>query len=187
MDDLGLCEFDKSRPSFSFSNNSSPPILCRIDKFLANIEWFEMFPGLVEKSFNFYDSDHRFLLLKKCCPIDGGPKPFRFQPHWFEEKKLMEYLQAWWEETRVTGNADYVFHRKLKLLKDKIKHMVKENLGKVEKKTSSPEGLLLDLECEEEDRLLIEKELEEKHHILLDLKDALKSEDILLSRKACSE
>lgn len=106
---------------------------------------------MVKSSLNFYDSDHRVLVLEKSCLVDGGPKPFMFQPHWFEEKKLISLLQGWWEESNATGNIGFVFHSKLKLLKGKIKHWVKENISKVEEKISLLEGLLLSFDFEEED------------------------------------
>lgn len=50
VEELRLCEFDSSGPCFSFSKNSTPPVLHRLDRFFANIEWMELFPSMVKKS-----------------------------------------------------------------------------------------------------------------------------------------
>lgn len=84
----------------------------------------------------------------------------------------------------VTGNAGFVFHTKLKKLKDKIKLWVKDNFDKVERKINSLEGLLFALESEEDDKLLAKNEFKENHQITLELKEALKSEDLLWLNKA---
>lgn len=57
------------------------------------------------------------------------------------------------------GNAGFVLHSKLKLLRGKIKLWVKGNLNKVEEKIRSLERLLLSLDCEGEERVLIGLEL----------------------------
>lgn len=62
----------------------------------------------------------------------GGLKPFRLQPHWFDELELMGSLKNWWEESNLSGNAGFLFHSKLKFLKVKIKAWVKESLGKTD-------------------------------------------------------
>lgn len=87
----------------------------------------------------------------------------------------------------VVGNAGFVFHTKLKLLKAKIKSWVKDNLGRIEDMISSLEGVILGLECEGEDRLLNEAELEDKHRVTLELHNALQSEEALWSSKARTE
>lgn len=63
VDDLGLCEFDRAGPNFTYSNNSSLPISSRLDRFLANTDWMELFLSMIEKSLNFYNYDHRVLIL----------------------------------------------------------------------------------------------------------------------------
>lgn len=133
---------------------------------------------MVESPLNFYESDHRVLILQKNSPIDGGPKHFHFQPHWFEEKAIMTSIQSWWNETEVKGNPGFVLHYKLKAIKEKIKAWVKSNIGKIEQKISSLEATILDLECEEEEHMLSEDELKTKHEAIRDLKSALKSEEL---------
>lgn len=95
--------------------------------------------------------------------------------------------QSWWSEFVVDGNRGFFLHTKLKLLKDRIKVWVKDNLGKVEDKIRSLENLFLDLEDLEEDCILSENELKENHRISHDLHGALKVEFNLWSRKAKSD
>lgn len=81
-----------------------------------------------------FGSDHKAIVLKGLNLVDGGPKPFHFQPHWFEEASLLENLKHWWEDQDVQGGTSFVFHKKLKGLKVKIKEWVKVNTSKVERK-----------------------------------------------------
>lgn len=121
-----------------------------------------MFPNFFEFTLSYHDSDHRLLLLRKKELIDGGSKPFRFHPYWFEEEKLMESLKGWWEECNVKGNAGFVFHSRLKHLKLKIKAWVKANLSKVEDKICYLEGVLATFDSEEEERFLSDAEQTKK-------------------------
>lgn len=68
----------------------------------------------------------------------------------------MDNLKVWWEEAKVTRNAGFVFHAKLKFLRGNSKVWVKENMGKVEQKIASLESLILDFDCEEEEQTLTE-------------------------------
>lgn len=109
----------------------------------------------------FYNSDHRVLLLRPCVLVDTGPKPFRFQPHWFGEELLLSDLEGWWNEQVVDGDPGFILHKKIKGMKVKIKAWVRSNLNKVEKKIELLEGILRSFELE--DRLLTENEVNEKH------------------------
>lgn len=87
----------------------------------------------------------------------------------------------------VKGNAGFVFHTKLKNLKGKIQQWVKANLGKVEDKINTLEGLILGFDLEEETRLLDEDEAQKRHKAIQDLRSSLKSQELLWSRKARTE
>lgn len=102
--------------------------------------------------------------------------PFHFQPHWFEVMVLMNILETWWNESQVKVSPGFVFHAKLKALKERIKQWVHDNIGKIDEKISSLEGTILGIEYCEEDKLLTEEELSDKHSVILELKKALKSE-----------
>lgn len=64
----------------------------------------------------------------------------------------MESLQLWWEELKINGNTSYVFHTKLKHLKQRHKQWVSGNLGKIERKIALLEGVILGFKCDEEER-----------------------------------
>lgn len=184
VESYGLCEFTRVGLRFSFKNGSLPPTLSKLDHFLVTTDWMALFPGMVEKSLNFFDSDHRVIVLQKSSPIDGGPKPFHFQPHWLEEDGLMSSLEGWWASFDDMGNAGFVFHSKLKKLKSCIRVWVKENLCKVDHQIYSLEGLILGFDLEEENRLLNDGELQEWFQAMSDLRKSLKSEEKLWSTKA---
>lgn len=182
--DCEMLEFVKEGCKFSFSNKQAEPTLSKLNRFTTNISWFDLFPGLVEVSLGFYGSDHRVLILKPYQEARAGPKPFRFQPHWFDHHELMAHIRDWWVEFSFFGNPGFVLHKKLKELKIRIKHWVKQNLSKVENRIEKLEMLLQNLETEEEIRELQPSEVEKKHYASLELRDALLQEETLWSTKA---
>lgn len=174
MEACDLIEFDRRGPRFTYSNKKVQPSLSRLDRYVADLNWFQKMSGMVETTLGFFKSDHRAVLLNFARHSSGGPKPFRFQPHWFSEADLMLSLETWWNSFEFSGNPGFVLHKKLKALKEKIKDWVKENLSKVELKIDKLESLIRNLELEEEDRLLSEDERERKHKADLDLNGALR-------------
>lgn len=79
----------------------------------------------------------------------------------------MDSVKKWREEQNISGNARFVFFKILKSVNEMIKKWVKKNLGWKEYNINMLEGLLANLECEEENRLLFEHEQEEKHGLTL--------------------
>lgn len=56
--DFSLLEYKKDDPKFSYSNNQQPPTLSKLDHLLANLEWYDAFPGLIERSLGFFKFDY---------------------------------------------------------------------------------------------------------------------------------
>lgn len=79
---------------FLYSYKQSSLALSNLDHFIADATWVEKFRAGIEVSLKVYQSDHRVLLLMLVNCINGGPKPFRFQPHWFAEKELMSKIEG---------------------------------------------------------------------------------------------
>lgn len=72
--------------------------------------------------------------------MESRPKPFRFQPHQFEEEKLIWNFEGRWKDQVVVGKTGCVLHKKNQKLKEKIKNWVHNNLNKFEKKDQTIGG-----------------------------------------------
>lgn len=113
-----LKNFEKEGPRYPFTNKQVVPLLSKLDRFVARADWVDSFLALKEKSLDFYLSDLRVLLLNPSHMLDGGPKPFRFQPHYFDERSLMDKLENWWLKFDFWGNLGVILHKKLKALRE---------------------------------------------------------------------
>lgn len=184
INDFDFMEFDRLGTRITFSNNQTPHSFSHLDLYLSSVSWMECFSTITKNALGFFNSDHKVVHLKPSTFVDGGPIPFRFQPHWFEEMVLLEQLDLWWAEFDFQGNVGYVLHKKLKSLKGKIKDRVKVNFNKIEKKIACIEGLLGNVELEEEDKLLSSEEQANQKKLQLKLQQAICQEEALWSKKA---
>lgn len=102
IDEHGLLEFNRAGPNFTFSNGHELPTLSRLDRFLANPLWFEIFHDHTEIAKGYHNSDHRLLVLEDSGRA-VGPKPFRFELYWLNDAELLDLLKSWWESAEVAG------------------------------------------------------------------------------------
>ncbi|XP_058760611.1 uncharacterized protein LOC131633951 [Vicia villosa] len=63
-----------------------------------------------------------------------GPKPFRVNNCWFENKDFKNYVEEAWNDLTVVGRQDFVMKEKLKLLKSKLRVWNKEKFGWIDLK-----------------------------------------------------
>lgn len=61
-----------------------------------------------------------------------GPRPFRFELMWLEDKKFPTMVKEWRKKTRVEGSIGFKLPIKLKVLKGKIKEWAKNHFGDME-------------------------------------------------------
>lgn len=115
---------------FTWSNNQEDPVMSRIDRFLVDARWCELYPNVHQFSVPRPVSDHCPIFLDS--QIDSwGPSPFRFELMWLEEKGFVELVQGWWQSFQVEGWAGYRLVVKLQMLKAKLKQWSKEHFGSV--------------------------------------------------------
>lgn len=133
VDEFGLLDFERQGPHFTFSNGQDHPTCSRLDRFLANVQWFESFGDHIEKVRGYFKSDHRLLILQE-TEATGGPKPFHFEKFWFENKDLLPKIKEWWASDTTKGKPGYVFHKKLKNLRSQLKNWAHQTFGRLEKR-----------------------------------------------------
>ncbi|MCH95019.1 transposon TX1 putative protein, partial [Trifolium medium] len=107
--------------------------MSRIDRFLVSPEWLEMWGDCLVWVCPRDISDHCPLILKNNNNV-WGPKPFRFNNHWIENKHFMEVVEACWREQEVSGWMGYVLQAKLRCLKLRLKDWSMVEFGNVENK-----------------------------------------------------
>jgi hypothetical protein len=76
-------------------------------------------------------SDHCPLVLKY-SHNDWGPKPFRFNNFWLDNKKCIELVEDFWRGHHIDGWMSFVLKEKLKLLKPILRNWHKQDFGGME-------------------------------------------------------
>ncbi|XP_058761161.1 uncharacterized protein LOC131634509 [Vicia villosa] len=71
------------------------------------------------------------------CPVwlvvdkeDWGPKPFKFNNEWFNNKDFTCFVEEEWKAIKVSGRGDFVFKEKFRIVKDRLKWWNKVVFGK---------------------------------------------------------
>jgi exonuclease III len=152
--------------------------MSRLDRVLVSHNWNDIWGNVSLWGLKRDVSDH--------CPIivkydgnDWGPKPFRFNNFWLNNKAFPKVVEEAWNSFQVSGSKGYVLKEKLKLLKGTIRQWNKDVYGKVDHKIEmiTEEIETLELKCEfdglEEADLLLRKEKFDNLWMLLKSKDCM--------------
>lgn len=100
MDECRLCDLGYKGCQFTWKRGNSPTTLIRerLDRFLADGRWCDMFPNHMVRHFAQYRSDHAPILLSTWSPHDRGrsKKSFRFEALWLSKPDCANVVaQAW--------------------------------------------------------------------------------------------
>ncbi|XP_058757308.1 uncharacterized protein LOC131630545 [Vicia villosa] len=130
INDIGLLDVSCKGKKFSwFSSDGRPK--SRIDRFLVSsniVNWW----GVIGQQIGERD-------ISVHCPIwlvadkkDWGPKRFKFNSEWFQNKDFIGFLEKEWKELEVHGRGDFVLKEKLRLLKSKLRWWNTNVFGKID-------------------------------------------------------
>ncbi|XP_026433507.1 uncharacterized protein LOC113330930 [Papaver somniferum] len=113
---------------YTWSNNQSNPVMCRLDIFLLSPSFELKFPLASQLAKPRPTSDHIPLILDLSHP-SWGPSPFRFETLWFLENGFVEMMENWWNSFCFEGTPSEIFWLKLKELKGLLKVWNKDTFG----------------------------------------------------------
>ncbi|GMJ10129.1 hypothetical protein HRI_004682100 [Hibiscus trionum] len=91
IDSVELVNLPLLGGSFTWSNNRDPPTLVRLDRFLANMSFLELFPNLNQLLLSKSISDHNAIALKNISAFRGR-RPFRFYNYLLEEEGFEDVM-----------------------------------------------------------------------------------------------
>jgi hypothetical protein len=89
-------------------------------------------------------------LILKNFSNEWGPKPFRFNNHWLENKNFKKVVEASWRGFEVSGFMGFVLKEKLRGLKFKLKDWSKLEFGNIEEKVKTIIGDIHNLDVKGE-------------------------------------
>jgi hypothetical protein len=130
-------------------------------------------------------SDHCPLLLKHNHD-DWGPKPFRFNNFWLENKKFIEVVEASWKNQRVEGWMGFVLKEKLKRLKSSLREWHKIEYGGLETRVGELVVDIKDLDVRGELVGLSAQEMESRKEKFVLLWNLLRNKEALLLQRSRS-
>jgi len=133
--------------------------MSRIDRVLISDEWSTIGGDCSLWVLTMDVSDHCLLVLKGGGG-DWGPKPFRFNKHWLENRKFKRVVEEAWEANNVTGWMRFVLKEKLKGLKGVIREWNKWEYGELDSKVAALMGDIVELDVRGEGGNLSNTEVE---------------------------
>jgi hypothetical protein len=151
--------------------------MSRLDRILISADWLSLWGSPTVWVVNRDVSDHCPLILRYNND-DWGPKPFRFNNYWIQNKQFKEVVVNAWNAQHITGWMRFVLKGRLKGMKGVIKEWSKEVYGKPEtlKTTLVTQIKNLDLKSESVglsvDEVSLRKRLFEELWVLLKSIDA---------------
>ncbi|XP_075103588.1 uncharacterized protein LOC142178159 [Nicotiana tabacum] len=116
-------------------------IFKRLDRFLENQQFFDLFRALEVVHLIKYGSDHAPLLLS--CNIDTVQikKPFKFLNFWTNHESFLNLVKENWEADSM-GNPFIIFQSKFKKVKSALAAWSKETFGGIFKQIAALEDVI---------------------------------------------
>jgi len=100
----------------------------KLDRVLANGEWFTSFSNTAVEFLERGVLDHSPALVTVAKLVSNGPKPFKFFNFWAEHKNFLEWIEEGWR-VEVSGFSMFRLYAKLKVVKAVLKAKNREIFG----------------------------------------------------------
>lgn len=104
--------------------------MSRVDRFLLSdviINRWSVASQLIGKR----DISDHCLIWIVTNNLDQGPKPFKVNDRWFENKEFIVLVEKEWADLRISGQSDFVLKKKLKQLKVSLRRWNVEVFGRM--------------------------------------------------------
>ncbi|CAN0856996.1 LINE-1 retrotransposable element ORF2 protein [Linum grandiflorum] len=143
--------------NFTWSNLRESPSLSRIDRALVNASFESTFSDCRLIALSWICSDHRAIFLD-CGDRVRVKRPWRFESMWKLHDDFLPFVERSWEEAPRGPSCLFLFSRKLKWLKEKLKVWNKEVFGHIETQVTEVSNKIFELDTKEEDNFLTDDE-----------------------------
>ncbi|KAF5773617.1 putative RNA-directed DNA polymerase [Helianthus annuus] len=168
----GLIEYSMSGWKFTYESSNGKK-LSKLDRFLVNMGFFNVWPDAKVEAVPTFLSDHRPIILKTSL-VNFGPRPFRLFDSWFDRPGFQEtVVSALGKDPGCVGPPDVRLVRRLGILRADLKIWRDEMLKKESESVSLAQSDLEHIQSVMEVRDLSEEE----EWTLLECKKVLKEEE----------
>ncbi|KAL5571536.1 hypothetical protein UlMin_021133 [Ulmus minor] len=98
LDNIGMIDIPSSGSKFSFCNNrlAFDMVRSKLDRGMANSQWWDIFPRVSLRILPANSSDHCPLVLNTMGEDGFLKRPFRFEPMWVEDPRSYLVVQHSW-------------------------------------------------------------------------------------------
>lgn len=136
LSSVSLLSLPARGPQYTWDNNCKHPekVLERHDRYCANQVWKTTFPDAFSKNLDFYNSDHRLILIN-VSPSNSSiwfnhQKSFMFNHNWIMEGDYHQTLSHSWKAKKPNESIHIALHD----CSIKIKNWAKEWVGSLSNK-----------------------------------------------------
>lgn len=151
---------------YTWSNGQDAPTLERLDRALATVEWFILFPYHCLKQLSSDCSDHwPLLLMLDTSP--GAKWQFRFESFWTKLPGFQEVVALAWSRTPSDADPFRVIDFKLRNVTRALQSWSATKIGSVRLQLALAREIVLGLDEAEESRTLEARELELRRSLKL--------------------
>jgi len=159
--------------------------MSRIDRVLISEEWNRAWGDSTLWVLPRDVSDHCPLVLK-VGGWDWGPKPFRFNNYWLENRRFKPLVEEVWRNQNLGGWMRFILKEKLKNLKIRLKAWNKEEYGGMEDRVHMLVEEIAELDGRGEVGLLSELEVQLRKDKFGNLLRLLRAKDSLMVQRSRS-
>jgi hypothetical protein len=171
--DLHLCG-----GKYTWSSNQPIPTLERLDRFLVDKTWENVFPSVMTYKLPRDVSDHNAIILNHNVPQPLKNLSFRFELSWVKHPEFLPLVQELWNKACHAETAFDRIQAKLKRFKQYFKGWGFNKQGENRKIKSQMREKLLQLEQIEEEFILSLEQTQKKIHLQSAIFKSLEEEEL---------
>jgi hypothetical protein len=160
--------------------------MSRLDRILVSPLWFDLWGEPLVRVRERDVADHCPLVINYCTE-NWGPKPFRFNNFWLQNREFMELVKREWNASIGHGWMGFILKERLKSLKVAIKDWSAKSFGEVDSRKKRLIKGISDLDVKSEVVGLEEAEVVERKKLFEELWFLLKNIDALTFQRARSK
>ncbi|PNX93718.1 cysteine-rich receptor-like protein kinase [Trifolium pratense] len=157
--------------------------MSRLDRIMVSSNWLEEWGDTNLWALSRDVSDHCPIILRY-SNHDWGPKPFRFNNHWLNNKGFKGIVLSGWSSVETQGWKVYIVKGNLKALKNVLKCWNKEVYGELEAKVANLSREIDRLDIKREGEGLSEEENAEQKRYFSEIRLLLLSKDRTLFQRS---
>ncbi|KAF7810342.1 reverse transcriptase [Senna tora] len=142
-----LIDIPSKGPLFTWSNNrhSEDLVWEKLDRFLSNIKWADIYLNSLVDVMPIAASDHAPILLTTHPNITNGRKPFYFELMWLDFKDGKATIENAWK-MQCAGSQAYRVIQKLKNTEKELRQWNRTRVGNIQQQIKDTEANLLHIQ-----------------------------------------